>query len=415
MARGWLAAQARPVLTKEQIAHVASISGNDKEIGDLIADVMEKVGKDGVITVEESRGVKFETEFVDGLQLDRGYCSPYFVTNTDRMEAVIENPYIIITDKKVTAVQEILPLLEKALQVSKDIVIVCDDIDGEALATLVVNKLRGTINILAVKAPSFGDRRKAMLEDIAMLTGGTLITEDIGLKLDTATVADLGRARRIVSSKDDTTIIEGHGTDEAIQARIKQIKAQIDDATSDFDREKLQERLAKLAGGVAVIKVGAATEVELKEKKARVEDALSATRAAVDEGIVPGGGVAFIRAQKALQKLLKETKDEDEKTGIRLLSEALEAPTNIIAENAGLEGAVVVNRVRALTNPNHGWDADLDRWGDMFELGIVDPVKVSRSALENACSISALVLTTETLVAEIPQPPMMAPPPPEDY
>ena len=281
---------------------------------------MEKVGKDGVITVEESRGIKFETEFVDGLQLDRGYVSPYFVTNTDRMEAVIENPYILITDKKISAVQDILPLLEKVLQVTKDIVIICDDVDGEALATLVVNKMRGTINILAVKAPGFGDRRKAMLEDIAILTGGTLITEDIGLKLENATVADLGRARRVVSNKDDTTIIEGHGTDEAIQARIKQIKAQIDDATSDFDREKLQERLAKLAGGVAVIKVGAATEVELKEKKARVEDALSATRAAVDEGIVAGGGVALIRAQKALEALAAKTRNEDEKVGINLLS-----------------------------------------------------------------------------------------------
>ena len=410
-----LRAQARPVLTKEQIAHVASISANDHYIGELIADVMEKVGKDGVITVEESRGIKFETEFVDGLQLDRGYVSPYFVTNTDRMEATIENPYIIITDKKISAVQDILPLLEKVLQVSKDIVIVCDDVDGEALATLVVNKLRGTINILAVKAPGFGDRRKAMLEDIAMLTGGTLISEDIGLKLEGATIADLGRARRIVSSKDDTTIIEGHGTDEAIQARIKQIKAQVDDATSDFDREKLQERLAKLAGGVAVIKVGAATEVELKEKKARVEDALSATRAAVDEGIVVGGGVALIRAQKALETLAAKTKNEDEKIGINLLIEALSYPTFTIAENGGLEGAVIVNKIRELKNANHGWDAENDKWGDMFELGIVDPVKVTRSALENAVSIAALVLTTETLVAEIPQPPMAAPPPMEDY
>ncbi|HML98686.1 MAG TPA: chaperonin GroEL [Tepidiformaceae bacterium] len=407
--------QARPVLTKEQIAHVAGISANEKEIGDLIADVMEKVGKDGVITVEESRGLKFETEFVDGLQLDRGYVSPYFVTNTDRMEAVIENPYIVITDKKISAVQEILPLLEKVLQVTKDIVIICDDVDGEALATLVVNKLRGTINILAVKAPGFGDRRKAMLEDIAILTGGTLITEDIGLKLDAATVADLGRARRVVSSKDDTTIIEGMASDEAIQARIKQIKAQIEDATSDFDREKLQERLAKLAGGVAVIKVGAATEVELKEKKARVEDALSATRAAVDEGIVVGGGVALIRATKALEALASKTKNDDEKVGIKLLAEALEAPTWTIADNGGLEGSVIVDKVRKLTEANHGWDAENNAWGDMFELGIVDPVKVTRSALENAVSIAALVLTTETLVAEIPQPPAAPPPPPEDY
>jgi len=410
-----LRSQARPVLTKDQIAHVASISANDREIGELIADVMEKVGKDGVITVEESRGVKFETEFVDGLQLDRGYVSPYFVTNTDRMEAVIENPMILITDKKISAVQDLVPMLEKVMQVTKDIVIICDDVDGEALATLVVNKMRGTINILAVKAPGFGDRRKAMLEDIAMLTGGTLVTEDIGLTLESATVADLGRARRVVANKDDTTIIEGHGTDEAIQARIKQIKAQIDDATSDFDREKLQERLAKLAGGVAVIKVGAATEVELKEKKARVEDALSATRAAVDEGIVPGGGVAFVRAQPALERLAAATKDPDEQMGIRLLSEALEEPTWMIADNAGLEGSVIVNRVKNLTDLNQGWDADNDRWGDMFELGIVDPVKVSRSALENAASISALVLTTETLVAELPAGAVAPPPSPEMY
>ncbi|MBN9491789.1 chaperonin GroEL [bacterium] len=410
-----LRAQARPVLTKDQIAHVASISANDPQIGELLADVMEKVGKDGVITVEESRGIKFETEFVDGLQLDRGYVSPYFVTNPDRMEAVIENPYILITDKKITAVQEVLPLLEKVLQVTKDIVIICDDIEGEALATLVVNKLRGTINILAVKAPSFGDRRKAMLEDIAMLTGGVFITEDIGQTLESATAADLGRARRVVAGKDDTTIIEGQGTDEAIQARIKQIKAQIEDATSDFDREKMQERLAKLAGGVAVIKVGAATEVELKEKKARVEDALSATRAAVDEGVVVGGGTALIRAQKALEKLAKDTKNDDERVGVNLLREALEYPTWTIADNAGLEGSVIVNRIQNLSDPNQGWDAENDKWGDMFELGIVDPVKVTRSALENAVSISSLVLTTETLVAEIPQPPVAAPPPPEDY
>ncbi len=410
-----LRSQARPVLTKDQIAHVAAISANDKYIGDLIADVMEKVGKDGVITVEESRGIKFETEFVDGLQLDRGYVSPYFVTNTDRMEASIENPYILITDKKISAVQDILPALERILQMTKDIVIICDDVDGEALATLVVNKLRGTINILAVKAPGFGDRRKAMLEDIAILTGGTLITEDIGLKLENVTVGDLGRARRVVSSKDDTTIIEGMASDEAIQARIKQIKAQIDDATSDFDREKLQERLAKLAGGVAVIKVGAATEVELKEKKARVEDALSATRAAVDEGVVVGGGVALIRTQKSLEALAAKNKNDDEKAGINLLIQALEEPTWTIAANGGLEGSVIVDKVKRLKTNNEGWDAENDVWGDMFELGIVDPVKVTRSALENAASIAALVLTTETLVAEIPQPPMAAPPPPEDY
>jgi chaperonin GroEL len=410
-----LRSQARPVLTKDQIAHVAAISANEQSIGDLIADVMEKVGKDGVITVEESRGLKFETEFVDGLQLDRGYASPYFVTNTDRMEAVIETPFILITDKKITAVADILPLLERLLQITKDIVIVCDDLEGEALATLVVNKLRGTINVLAVKAPGFGDRRKAMLEDIALLTGGTFITEDIGRKLETASVADLGRARRVVASKDDTTIIEGMGTDEAIQARIKTIKAQIEDATSDFDREKLQERLAKLAGGVAVIKVGAATEVELKERKARVEDALSATRAAVDEGVVAGGGVAYIRCQKALEDLAAKTEDGDERAGVKLLQQALEEPTWLIADNAGLEGSVIVQRTKNLTNLNEGWDAEKDRWGDMFELGIVDPVKVSRTALENAVSISSLVLTTETLVAEIPEPPAAMPPPPEEY
>ncbi len=410
-----LRSQARPIITKEQIAHVAGISGNDPEIGELIADLMEKVGKDGVITIEESRGLRFETEFVDGLQLDRGYVSPYFVTNTDRMEAVIENPHVLITDKKISAVQDLVPLLEKIMQVTKDLVIVADDVDGEALATLVVNKMRGTLNILVVKAPSFGDRRKAMLEDLATLTGGSVITEDVGLRLDNATVADLGRARRVVSNKDDTTIIEGQGSDEAIQARIKQIKAQIEDATSDFDREKLQERLAKLAGGVAVIKVGAASEVELKEKKYRVEDALSATRAAVDEGVVPGGGVALIRAQAAIDDLIKKTKHEDERTGMRILSEALEEPTWVIADNAGLEGSIIVNRVKALPNITEGWDAEHDEWGDMFELGIVDPVKVTRSALENAVSISAMVLTTETLVAELPEPAMAAPPGPGEY
>ncbi len=407
--------QARPVITKDQIAHVAAISGNDPEIGELIADVMEKVGKDGVITVEESRGIRYETEFVDGLQLNRGYVSPYFVTNTDRMEAAIDNPMIIITDKKISAVQDIVPLLEKAMQVTKDLVIIADDVDGEALSTLVVNKMRGNLNVLVVKAPGFGDRRKAMLEDIAVLTGGSVITQDIGLTLENATVQDLGRARRVVASKDDTTIIEGQGSDEAIQARIKQIKAQVDDATSDFDREKLQERLAKLAGGVAVIKVGAASEVELKEKKFRVEDALSATRAAVDEGVVPGGGVAFIRAQKAIEDLIPSVENDDERTGMHILMEALEEPTWIIADNGGMEGSIIVNRVKALENVTEGWDADKDRWGDMFELGIVDPVKVSRSALENAVSIGAIVLTTETLVAELPEPPAAAPPAPMDY
>ena len=351
---------------------------------------------------------------MDGLQLDRGYQSPQFVTNADRMEAVVENPYILITDKKISAMQDLLPILEQAMQMTKDFVIIADDIDGEALATLVVNKLRGTMNLLALRAPSFGDRRLAILEDIAILTGGELITEKMGRQLQSATLADLGRARRIVAGKDAATIIEGQASDEAIQARIKQLKAQIDDATSDFDREKLQERLAKLAGGVAVIKVGAATEVELKEKKARVEDALSATRAAVEEGVVVGGGVALIRAQGAVRDHA-EALEGDERTGALLLADAMEEPAWLIADNAGLEGSVIVERIRRRENENEGWDAASDRWGDMFALGIVDPVKVVRSALENAASVSAMVLTTESLVAEIPQPATAAPPMPEEY
>jgi chaperonin GroEL len=376
---------------------------------------MEKVGKDGVITVEESKGLRTETEFVDGMQLDRGYVSPYFVTNPERMEAVIEDPYILITDKKISAVNDILPILEKALQVSKNLVLICDDCDGEALATLVVNKLRGTMNAIVVKAPGFGDRRKAMLEDIAVLTGGTFLTEEMGRKLDNAQVADLGRARRIVSSKEDTTIIEGMGSDEAIQGRIKQIKAQIDDATSEFDREKLQERLAKLAGGVAVIKVGAATEVELKEKKLRVEDALSATRAAVEEGIVAGGGVALLRCQSVLDKLAKGLKG-DERTGADILRKAVEEPLRLIAENAGQEGSVVVDAVINAKDADAGYDAVAEEQCNMFERGIVDPAKVVRSALENAASIAAMVLTTESLVTDIPEPPAHAPaPPPMEY
>ena len=409
-----LRSRAEPVLSKQQIQHVASISGNDPEIGEIIADVMEMVGKDGVITVEESRGIKFETEFVDGLQLDRGWQSAQFVTNVDRQEAVIENPYILITDKKITAVQDLLPLLEQVLQVTKDFVIISEDIEGEALATLVVNKMRGTMNVLALRAPSFGDRRTAILEDIAILTGGEMITEKTGRQLQTATLADLGRARRIVASREAATIIEGQASDEAIQARIKQLKAQIEDITSDFDREKLQERLAKLAGGVAVIKVGAATEVELKEKKARVEDALSATRAAVEEGVVPGGGVSLIRAQQAVEAHADEL-EGDERTGALLLAEALEEPAWMIADNAGLEGSVIVNRIKRLENESEGWDAAADRWGDMFELGIVDPVKVVRSALENAASVSAMVLTTESLVAEVPDLAAAAAPLPEEY
>lgn len=407
---------AQPVAGKEQIAQVATISGHDPEIGEIIADVMEKVGKDGVITVEEGKGIRMETEFVEGMQLDRGYISPYFVTNPDRMEAVIDDPYILITDKRISSVQDLLPVLERALQVTKNIVVICDDCEGEALATLVVNKLRGTINALAIKAPSFGDRRKAILEDIAILTGGTFITEDMGRKLENAQVSDLGRARRVVATKEDTVIIEGHGSDEAIQARIKQIKAQTEDATSEFDREKLQERLAKLAGGVAVIKVGAATEVELKERKLRVEDALSATRAAVEEGIVPGGGVALIRAQKALDKLEKKVKG-DELTGVTILRKALDEPLRMIAENAGQEGMVVVDKVRASRDSTYGYDAATDEYCDLLKHGIIDPAKVTRTALENAASIAALVLTTESLVTEIPEPPKSpeGTPPPMEY
>jgi len=408
---------ARPVAGKEQIAQVATISGHDAEIGEIIADVMEKVGKDGVITVEEGKGLRMETEFVEGMQLDRGYVSPYFATNQDRMEAVIDDPYILITDKRLSGVAELLPALERILQVTKNIVIIADDVEGEALATLVVNKLRGTINALALKAPSVGDRREAILEDIAILTGGKFITEKMGLKLETVQPTDLGRARRVVATKEDTVIIEGHGSDEAIQARIKQIKAQSEDAASEFDREKLQERLAKLAGGVAVIKVGAATEVELKERKLRVEDALSATRAAVEEGIVPGGGVALVRAQKSLDKVEKSL-NEDEVTGVTILRKALEEPLRMIAENAGQEGMVVVNEVRLGKDTNYGYDAEANVYGDMLKKGIIDPAKVTRTALENAASIAALVLTTETLVTEIPSeaPAMpMGGPPPMDY
>jgi len=408
---------AKPVAGKEQIAQVATISGHDPEIGEIIADVMEKVGKDGVITVEEGKGIRMETEFVEGMQLDRGYVSPYFVTNQDRMEAVIDDPYILITDKRISGVAELLPVLERVLQVTKNIVIMADDVEGEALATLVVNKLRGTINALAIKAPSFGDRREAILEDIAILTGGKFITEKMGFKLENTQVQDLGRARRVVATKEDTVIIEGHGSDEAIQARIKQIKAQSEDAASEFDREKLQERLAKLAGGVAVIKVGAATEVELKERKLRVEDALSATRAAVEEGIVPGGGVALIRAQKRLDQLEKEL-SEDERTGVGILRKALEEPLRMIAENAGQEGMVVVDEVKRSKDTNYGYDAATNEYVDLLTHGIIDPAKVTRTALENASSIAALVLTTETLVTEIPSeaPAMpMGGPPPMDY
>ena len=402
------------VAGKDQIAQVASISAADTEIGNLIAEVMEKVGKDGVITVEESKGIRYEIEYVEGMEIDRGYISPYFVTNADRMESSLEDPYILITDKKISAVSDLLPVLEKVLQVSKNLVVIAEDLDGEALATLVVNKLRGTLNCLAVKAPGFGDRRKAMLQDIAILTGATVVSEEVGRKLDSATLDDLGRARRVVAGKDDTTFIEGKGTEKDLQDRIKQIKAQIEDTTSDFDREKLQERLAKLAGGVGVIKVGAATEVELKEKKHRVEDALSATRAAVEEGIVAGGGVALINAMNVVKKLKVEG---DEKTGLNIVSKALEEPMRRIAENAGREGSVVVDTIKK-SPPGHGYDAAKDEYGDMVERGIIDPLKVTRAGLENAISVSGMVLTTESLVTDIPEkqgaagaPPM----PPMDY
>ena len=399
-----LRGMASPVEQKNEIAAVATISGDNEEIGEIIADVMEKVGKDGVITVEEGQGIRMETEFTDGMQLDRGYVSPYFVSNPERMEAAVDDPYILITDRKIGAVQDVVPLMEKLLQITKNFVIIADDVDGEALATLVVNKLRGTINVLAVKAPGFGDRRKQQLEDIAVLTGGTLITEELGRTLEQTQVADLGRARRIVANKDDTTIVEGSGADEAIQNRIKEIKAQIDVTASDFDREKLQERMAKLAGGVAVIKVGAPTEVELKEKKAKLEDALSATRAAVEEGIVVGGGCALLRADRALENLDSES-GGDQRTAVRLLRSALEAPIRQISHNAGQEGSVVIGKIRKEDADSYGYDAKRDQYGDMLEFGIVDPVKVVRSALENAVSIAGMVLTTESLVAEIPQPP----------
>ena len=397
-----LQAASSPVDGKQTIAAVAGIAGNDRQIGDLIADVMEKVGKDGVITVEEGKGIDDETEFVDGLQIEHGWISPHFVSNQDRQETVIEDPYILITDHKFSDISDLLPIVEKTLQISKNLVVLCDSFEGDALATMVVNKMRGTLNFLAVRAPSFGDRRKASLEDIAALTGGTYLTADMGRSIEDAQVADLGRAHRIVSDKSRTTIIDGHGTDEGIQARIRQIRAQVSDTSSAYDREKLQERLAKLAGGVAVIKVGGATESSVREKKFRVEDALSATRSAVEEGVVPGGGVAFIRIQDDIAALAESMDDADEATGARILHVALESPLRILVENAGLEGSVIVEDVRR-AKANEGYDVALGKMGDMFELGILDPVKVSRAALENAVSVAALMLTTASVVAEIPE------------
>jgi chaperonin GroEL len=410
--------QSANLVTKAEIANVAAISANDREIGELIAEVMDKVGKDGVITVEESKGLAFETEYVEGMQFDRGYISPYLITNPEAMEAAIEEPYILIYDKKISAATDIIPILERLVQIGRrELVVIAEDVDGEALATLVLNKLRGTLNCLAVKAPGFGDRRKAMLQDIAILTGGQVITEEMGRKLETVQISDLGQARKVVSSKDDTTVIEGKGSDREIKGRMEQIKVEIDKSTSDYDKEKLQERLAKLAGGVAVIKVGAATEVELKEKKHRVEDALSATRAAVEEGIVPGGGVALINAVPALDDVKMELLDEQ--TGVNILRRALEEPMRGIVENAGMDGAVVVQEVRRLQKErdNHkiGYDVIANDYGDMVEKGIIDPAKVTRSAVENAASIAAMILTTEALVTEIPEKekPAATPPYPE--
>jgi chaperonin GroEL len=386
---------------KKEIAQVASIAANnDKTIGNLIAEAMEKVGKDGVITVEESKSADTVLDVVEGMQFDRGYLSPYFVTDPERMEAVLEDALVLIHEKKISVMKDMLPLLEQVARAGKPLLIIAEDIEGEALATLVVNKLRGTLNTCAVKAPGFGDRRKAMLEDIAILTGGKALTEDLGIKLENIKLEDLGKAKKVVIDKDNTTLVEGAGKSSTIEGRIKQIRVQIDETTSDYDREKLQERLAKLAGGVAVIKVGAATETAMKEKKARVEDALNATRAAVEEGIVPGGGVALLRAAKGIDKLKLEG---DEKVGATIVRRALEEPIRQIVENAGLEGSVIVERVKSETVATRGYDAERMDYVDMLQAGVLDPTKVERVALENAASIAALMLTTEALVTDLPE------------
>ena len=392
--------QAKEVDSKEEISQVASISAADPAIGELIAEAIDKVGKDGVITVEESNTFGMELEFVEGMQFDKGYISPYFVTDQERMEASLDEPYVLIVNKKISSVQDVLPLLEKVMQSGKPLAIIAEDIEGEALATLVVNKIRGTFNAVAVKAPGFGDRRKAMLQDIAVLTGGQVVSEEVGLKLENATLDLLGSARKVVVTKDDTTIIEGAGSEDEVKGRVNQIKAEIENTDSDWDKEKLQERLAKLSGGVAVIKVGAATEVELKEKKHRIEDAVSATRAAVEEGIVPGGGVTLIRAESALLKL--KLKD-DEATGANIVRDALSEPARRIAANAGYEGAVIVSQLRGEGDSGNGFNAATGEWVDMVKAGIIDPAKVTRSALQNAASIAALVLTTEASVVEKPE------------
>jgi len=414
-----ISAMSIDVTTKEEIASVAAISAQDQEIGDLIAEVMDKVGKDGVITVEDSKGLEFETEYVEGMQFDRGYISPYFVTEPENMESVIEQPYILIHDKKISAASDIVPLLEKLVQIgTRELVVIAEDIDGEALATLVLNKLRGMLNVLAVKAPGFGDRRKATLQDIATLTGGTVITEELGRKLESVTINDLGKAAKIVASKDDTTVVGGEGEPDKIKGRIEEIKVEIDRSTSDYDSEKLQERLAKLSGGVAVIRVGAATETELKEKKHRVEDALSATRAAVEEGIVPGGGVALVNALAAISDLSSD--EEDVNIGINIVRKSLDSPMRGIAENAGQDGAVVEQEIRRQQvdqkNEKIGYDVIKGEYVDMVKVGIIDPAKVTKGALENAASIAAMILTTEALITDTPEDtPMPAAPPMPDY
>ncbi|MBX5476661.1 MAG: chaperonin GroEL [Clostridia bacterium] len=391
---------AKPVETRDRIAEIASVSANDREIGNLIADAMEKVGKEGVITVEESKTTETTVDVVEGMQFDRGYLSAYMVTDTEKMEVVLEEPYILITDKKVSSINDLLPVLEKVVQRGKPFLLIAEDVEGEALATLVVNKIRGTLQAAAVKAPGFGDRRKAMLEDIAILTGGKVVSEDLGLKLENVTFDMFGQAERVTIDKENTTIVGGKGSKEEIQKRIAAIKKQIEDTTSDFDREKLQERLAKLAGGVAVINVGAATEVEMKEKKYRIEDALNATRAGVEEGMVPGGGATYVHCIKVLENLKAD--DRDEQTGIDIVRRALEEPLRQIVQNAGLEGSVVVEKVKTLPF-GHGFDVTTMEYVDLFSRGVIDPAKVTRSALQNAASIAAMVLTTESLVADIPE------------
>jgi len=388
-----------PTSGRKDIKQVATISANgDAEIGDKIADAMDKVGKDGVITVEEAKSLETTLETVDGMQFDRGYLSPYFITDPEKMECTIEDAYILIYDKKISTMKDLLPVLEKVAQSGRPMLIVAEDVEGEALATLVVNKLRGTLKVCAVKAPGFGDRRKEMLRDIAILTGGQVISEELGLKLENTTLNDLGRAKRVIVDKDNTTVVDGKGKDDQIEGRKSEIKAQIDKATSDYDKEKLQERLAKLAGGVAVLNVGAATETEMKEKKARVEDALHATRAAVEEGIVPGGGVALLWCQKSLDKT--KGHDDDEKTGIEIVRRALEEPIRIIAQNAGAEGAIVVGKVKESKDKNFGYNAQTDKFEDLVASGVIDPTKVTRTALQNAASIASLLLTTECVVVE---------------